>query len=302
MTVLQRGVLAALEPGEVTLTARLGSSSTAASHTVKLIGYTLANATIDYTGKGSTFYDRVTGTYTSAMPYSQAKTRPYTTVTLGSTTLVEGTDYTLSYRIDRGKQLGIITAKGKGNLAGTSKSVAFKIQQTSIADATVTVGKAKAYNGKAKRPGVSVKLFDGTTFKRGTDFTVKYRNNKKAGKATAIITGTGVLVGTAKVKFKIPKAKNTMAVKVKAKTVKRAKVRKKSRYVAPITVKNARGKVTYVKKSGSKRLLVNKTTGKVRVKKGTKRGIYKMKVRVRASGTANYKARARTVTVKVRVK
>ena len=41
---------------------------------------------------------------------------------------------------------------------------------------------------------------------------------------------------------------------------------------------------------------------KVNVKKGTKKGTYKIKVIVTAAGNANYNAGSKTVTVKVKVK
>ena len=65
----------------------------------------------------------------------------------------------------------------------------------------------------------------------------------------------------------------------------------------------AAGKLTYKKVSGSKRLSVNKKTGKVKIKKGLKKGTYEVKVKVKAAGNANYEASAvKTVTFKVKIK
>ena len=48
---------------------------------------------------------------------------------------------------------------------------------------------------------------------------------------------------------------------------------------------------------------VNTKTGKITVKKGLKKGTYKVKVKVKAAGNANYKAsKEKTVTVTVKVK
>ena len=67
--------------------------------------------------------------------------------------------------------------------------------------------------------------------------------------------------------------------------------------------KNGQGKMTYTKASGNKKIVINKTTGKVTVKKGLKKGTYKVKVKVKAAGNTNYKASAvKTVTFKVKVK
>ena len=62
------------------------------------------------------------------------------------------------------------------------------------------------------------------------------------------------------------------------------------------------GKLTYVKKSGNKKITINKTTGKVTVKKKLKKGTYKVKVAVTAAGNSNYKAVTKTVTFKIKVK
>ena len=69
------------------------------------------------------------------------------------------------------------------------------------------------------------------------------------------------------------------------------------------TTKKGRGKMTYAKVSGNKKIRINKTTGKVTVKKGLRKGTYRVKVKVRAAGDANYNASAwKRVTFKVKVK
>ena len=98
------------------------------------------------------------------------------------------------------------------------------------------------------------------------------------------------------------RAANTMKVKKATKTVKKAKVKKKAVKVKAITVKKAKGTVIYTKTKGSEKLTVNAKTGKITVKKGTKKGTYKVKVKVTALGNDNYKAKSKTVTVKIKVK
>ena len=104
----------------------------------------------------------------------------------------------------------------------------------------------------------------------------------------------------------LAKKANTMTVKAAAKTLKVKTLKKKALTVAPITVKNAKGKVTYKLVSGNakskKALKLNTKTGKITVKKGTKKGKYSLKVKVSAAGTVAYKAASKTVTVNVRVK
>ncbi len=94
----------------------------------------------------------------------------------------------------------------------------------------------------------------------------------------------------------------TMKVTASKKTVRSSAVRKKTKTVKAIKVSDAKGAVSYRKLSGSKRLTVNMTSGKIKVKKGTRKGTYRIKVEVKASGDDNFTAGSKTVTVKVKVK
>jgi len=99
------------------------------------------------------------------------------------------------------------------------------------------------------------------------------------------------------------KSAQPMTVKAKSPKVKKSVVKKKKQTIAKakaFTIKNAQGSVTFKKTGGSKRLTISKS-GKITVKKGTKKGTYKIKVKVTASGNGSYKAGSKTVTVKVRV-
>lgn len=86
----------------------------------------------------------------------------------------------------------------------------------------------------------------------------------------------------------------TATVKAGAKTVlKRAKV---------LDVQKAKGKVTYTKKSGNKKIVVAKN-GKVTVKKGLKAGkTYKVRVAVRAAGDSAYGVKTVTRIFRIKVK
>ena len=98
------------------------------------------------------------------------------------------------------------------------------------------------------------------------------------------------------------KKANPMKVSKKTRTLKASSLKKGKKVVKAITVKNAVGKKTFKKASGSKMLAVNSKTGKITVKKGTKKGTYRIKVKVTAAGNDNYKAKTTTVTVTVKVK
>ena len=76
----------------------------------------------------------------------------------------------------------------------------------SIAKATVTGVKNKVYTGKNLTQSIVVKV-SGKTLKNGTDYTVKYTNNKDVGTATLTVTGKGGYTGSVKKAFAInPKA------------------------------------------------------------------------------------------------
>ena len=77
------------------------------------------------------------------------------------------------------------------------------LSRISISKASVTLSTSTyAYDGKAKKPGVTVKL-NGKTLKSGTDYTVSYSNNTKVGTATVKITGKGNYTGSVSKTFKI---------------------------------------------------------------------------------------------------
>ena len=121
----------------------------------------------NYTGtKAITF--RILGKYISNTTVNSIETQRYTgkairpavTLKIGSVTLRENTDYTLAYRDNIQPGTASITITGAGSYSG-SKSVTFKIAQASLASATVKVSD-QTYNGKARKPSVTVRLKDKT--------------------------------------------------------------------------------------------------------------------------------------------
>ena len=74
---------------------------------------------------------------------------------------------------------------------------------SSIASAQISNIKTQIYAGKAVTPSVTVTL-NGKKLKKGTDYTVSYANNTKAGsEASVIIKGKGKYVGTTTKDFEI---------------------------------------------------------------------------------------------------
>ena len=238
---------------------------------------------------------------------SPVKVHP--TLTYNGMTLKQGTDYTLSYANNTAPGKATVTITGKGNYAGTTTKQ-FTIQRMSLAKANVSLP-SQAYTGKAITPQPVVTL-GGKTLASGTDYSLSVKNAKGAsvalknlkavGKYTATITGKGSYTGSASQTFNITKGKNTLIVKAKNLSTTAKKLKAKTLTFTPLTVKNAKGSVTYKKASGNAKVSVNAKTGKVSVKKGCKKGSYSVKVKVTAKGTASYKSGTKTVSFKVVVK
>ena len=129
------------------------------------------------------------------------------------------------------------------------------------------------------------------------------------GEGTANITATAKL-GTVEVSTLTPtvvtvtkKAKKANTLTVKGKTAKVKYGKKATLKVSKVlTIKKAKGKKTFVKKSGKTQITISKKTGKVTVKKGLKKGTYKVKVAVTAAGNDSYKAKTVIKTFKIKVK
>lgn len=98
------------------------------------------------------------------------------------------------------------------------------------------------------------------------------------------------------------KKANPIKVTVRKKTISSKKLRKKKLSFKIFTIKNAKGKLTYTKLSGSKRFKLNRTTGVITALKGTKKSLYKLKIRIYAKGNSKYKPKKIIKTVKIRVK
>ena len=163
------------------------------------------------------------------------------------------------------------------------------------------------YNAKVQKPTVTV--INGLILKEGIDYTLQWSTDspKKAGTYTITVTGTGAYTGTTQVTFKINKAANPLKVKAKTVKVKFSKLKKKAQKLKVTKVvkftKKGQGTLTYKKVKGNKKITINKKNGKVTIKKGLKKGTYKVKVKIKAKGNANYKASAfKTITFKIKIK
>ena len=167
-------------------------------------------------------------------------------------------------------------------------------------------GKAIAYTGKLTKSGSAGKVTYKYFSNASCTEAVKVENVKNAGiyyvKAILAADANHKSVVSAAVKLTISKAKNPLELKVAKRKAKLAQVKKKSLVIAcPIVVSKAKGRLSYSKvaKGSSAALTINKSTGKVTVKKGTKKGTYKIKIKVSAAGDANYKAAGKTLICKI---
>jgi hypothetical protein len=142
-------------------------------------------------------------------------------------------------------------------------------------------------------------------------------SNSKVATVSSSGVVKGVAVGTATITVKsaqgglsktckvtVSKATNTLTASGKTVTVKYTKLKKKNQTIlrsSAISVSNAKGTVTYKKSSGNSKITVA-STGKFTVKKGLKKGTYKVKVKVTAAGNSQYKSLTKIVTVTIKVK
>lgn len=144
--------------------------------------------------KQCTFY-KITSQY-----YTGSQIKPVPNIKNGTTTLKNGTDFTLTYQNNVNKGTAKVYIKGKGNYIG-SCSLTFSITARPVSTLKITVPSV-TYNGKAQKPAVTVK-YNNYTFKNGSDYTLSYKNNTKIGTATVTVKGKGKLSGTRSVTFKI---------------------------------------------------------------------------------------------------
>ncbi len=164
----------------------------------------------EYLSLFNTFYDahdisKATVTFATQTYDGTAKT-PVPTVKLGSKTLVNGTDYTLSgYKNNVNAGTASVTINAKGANFFGSKTATFTINRVPITQAKVAAIGNQTYVAGGVKPNPTI-TFNGTTLKSGTDYTLSYKNNEKVGTATVSIAGKGNFSGTTSKTFTIVKA------------------------------------------------------------------------------------------------
>ncbi|MDO5519941.1 MAG: fibronectin type III domain-containing protein [bacterium] len=162
----------------------------------------------------------------------------------------------------------------------TVKPTMKPVTKVAITKVKVSSISNKTYTGKAIKPAVTLK-YNKKALKKGTDYTVSYKNNVKTGKATITIKGKGKYTGTKKVYFNIV-PKKVGSIKVSSKKSRTATVSYKK-------VTGASGyQISYKTSKKGKYKVAGYTTktSKTITKLSKKKTIY---VRVRAYKTINGK-------------
>ena len=169
---------------------------------------------------------------------------------------------------------------------------------------------SRTYTGRANKQDFSMIRLGEVVFFEGKDYTVSYKNNTNAGTASVILTGKGRIVGSVTKTFKINKAANLMTVQNKTVKVKASKIKNKKQVIKcskSMGICTAVGKLQFKlakvnKKKFKKYFKVNAKNGNITIKKGLKKGTYKLKINVTAAGNANYLAATKQVVVTIKVK
>ena len=145
--------------------------------------------------------------------YTGQEIRPTVIVTYQKTVLQPGLEYTVSYEDNKEIGTASVVIKGNGRFAGV-KRVNFKIKApAALKKAEVELvfhPGADVYTGREIRPNqikMAVQAENNgaveTRVLTESDYKVSYKNNVKAGTATAIFEGVGAYGGTLKKTFKI---------------------------------------------------------------------------------------------------
>ena len=163
---------------------------------------------------------------------------------------------------------------------------------------------AYTYTGGEIRPEPIV-MQSGRMMIRGIDYTVAYSNNINRGIAALRVAYTNSFLGTDVIYYSIAKAPQNMTVFTKEITVKYSKLSKKQQTIKMdkvFNINNIHGNLSFRKVAGNPKIKIGSKNGTLIVKKGIKRGPYKVRVRVNAEGNRNFKPAHKTVVVRIVIK
>ncbi len=225
--------------------------------------------------------------------YNAAIQKPSVTSVKAGSLSLKPQDYTIAYSQDAPKSAGTYkaTITGRGNYTGTITK-RFSIKQATLTAASLSKT-AFTYNGKVQKP--NLKAVKAGKLNATYTAALSNKNPKNAGTYKVAIKGTGNFNGSVVKLFKINKANNPMILKGKTSGVKSALLSKANQLVKrvkAISISKAQGAVTYkltgVSNAQAKKYFsVNAKTGDIVVKKGLKKGTYRLSIFVKAAGNAN---------------
>lgn len=225
--------------------------------------------------------------------YTGKSVAPAITVLYYGKVLTEGKDYKLTFtnNVNTGYATYRITGIKSAGFDGSAE-LSYKIVPRKITAASYSLKeKVYPYNGRAKTPKADL-YYNGIKLIQNKDYTLSYSNNRKIGKATVVITGTGNFTGTRKVSFKIVKKLvpgKTYIKKLKRKSKRRVTVywKKQTRLTTGYQIRYASNK-----KFHSSRYVTiksNKTTAKtITMKRSKKRYYIKIRTYKRIDGKRYY--------------
>ena len=133
--------------------------------------------------------------------YTGAAIMPSLTVILGDKTLIQGTDYDLSYTNNINVGTATVAIKGKGIFIG-SISKTFRITACPMSTVSVDNILSQIYTGSVITP-IPIVRYSGKTLVNGIDYTLSYSNNTSVGAGAIKITGKGNFNGITNKTFTI---------------------------------------------------------------------------------------------------
>lgn len=209
----------------------------------------------------------------------------------------EGVGVRPAVRVD----LSAVSMRKTGTVSSEPYEIYKEIEELTKENTEFIGVKDQPYTGKPIVQDVTVKV-SGNVLQEGIDYEIEFLANVKVGTALIWIKGKEGYSGSVGCTFQITKAANPVTVKGKTVKIKYKKLSGKNQTIAlkkAFTIKKAQGTVTYKKKSGSKKITINKKTGVITVKKGLKKGTYPLKISLTAAGNDNYKKKTVTAAVKI---
>lgn len=264
-------------------------------------------------------WEAVTGTVIFADQYSATTTfiMPEGNVSIVARYMVNsgscGDD--LAWNIDEG---GKLTISGTGAMQSWNSAsdvpwvtIKDRIKVVVISDEVTAIEK-NAFKGCTNLTSItipgSVTSIGDSAFEGCTSLTVvTYGGTKEKWNSDVSIGSNNDALNNASIQYQ--KADNTFKVKGKTATVKYKKLKKKAQTLSVFKVltftNRGQGTLTYAKVSGSSKISINKTTGKITIKKKglKKKKTYSVKIKVMAAGNDDYNASTwKTVTFKIKVK